>query len=507
MHARRVRQPGDNTRAVRRPTRSGSADDRRRVSSRASARASAWAPDDLRRTIAAAASAVLPGLGQLINGRFRLAKWLALPVLVLLAIVALVLGTNSPTRLIASIVSPTAMGLLLALNAVVLGWRLVAAIHAFFDGRYAGRSGRVGAAGLAIVLVAVALPHGIANAWGSAAQVAFANVFTAQAQAGPGSEVAATSQGPDRGQRLNILIVGIDKLPWRTESLTDSMMVASIDPVGETVTIVSIPRDLVRVPLGNGNLFGPKLNSLMAYADNHLEMFPGGGMRALEDAVGALLGIPIHYYAKIDFLGFVEVIDAVGGVDVDVASDFYDPKYDGLGVNPPKVYGWGLTAGPHHLNGYEALAYSRSRYAPGGSDFVRAGRQQEVLVALRDQMTSDGSLLMKVPALLAALGDLVTTDLPTDRLPELAAIVDEMGSDGIYRAVLKRPLIKTGGIDPVYGSVQVPDVPAIQEVARQLFPAPGEIPIPWPTPRPTPTPASTPASTPTSTPPPASAAP
>ena len=487
MHARRVRQPGDHARAVRRPTGSAGLDRRRRAPTRSGNSPAAYAPGDLRRTLAAAASALLPGLGQLINGRFRLARWLAVPILVLIAIVALVLGTNSPGRLIASIVSPTAMSLLLALNLVILGWRLVAVGHAFFDGRYAGRSGRVGAAGLVIVLIAVALPHTIANAWGSAAQTAFAHVFTAQAQAGPGSQVAATEPGPGSDQRLNILIVGIDKLPGRTANLTDTMMVASIDPVGETASIVSIPRDLVRVPLANGNLFGPKLNSLMAYGDNHPEMFPEGGMRALEEAIGALLGIPIHYYAKMDFFGFVKVIDAAGGIDVTVAKDFYDPKYDGLGVNPPKVYGWGLTAGRHHLNGYEALAYSRSRYAPGGSDFVRAGHQQEVLVALRDKLTSDGSLFWKLPDLLEALGDLVTTDLPTDRLPELAAIIDEMGSGGIYRAVLQRPLIKTGGIDAVYGSVQVPDVPAIQEVARGLFPPPGETPISWP--------AATPAST------------
>jgi LCP family protein required for cell wall assembly len=262
------------------------------------------------------------------------------------------------------------------------------------------------------------------------------------------------------------------------------MMVVSIDPVGESASIVSLPRDLVRVPLGDGNVFGPKLNSLMAYAERHPEDFPQGGMRALEDAIGALLGIKIHYYAKVDFYGFVKLVDAVGGVDVNVTQAFYDPEYE-FGVNPKGVQGWGVEVGPHHFDGNEALAYARSRMAIGESDFTRAARQQEVLLAIRDQVMADGSLLTNLPELLGTLGDLVTTDLPTDRLPDLAAIADEMADDAIVRAVLRKPLINTGGIDPVYGAIQVPDIAAILAVAKTLFPAPGLEPQPWPTPVPT----------------------
>ena len=75
------------------------------------------------------------------------------------------------------------------------------------------------------------------------------------------------------------------------------MIVASLDPVGHTVSMVSVPRDLVNVPLGNGDVLGPKLNSLMSYAERHPDEFPKGGVRALQDAVGALLDIDIQYYA------------------------------------------------------------------------------------------------------------------------------------------------------------------------------------------------------------------
>lgn len=435
--------------------------------------------------IAAAASAIVPGLGQLLNGRRRLARWFALPALLLVAIVILVVATRSPARLIASVVSPTAMGMLLTLNAVVLVWRLASVIHAFFDGRYPVWSGRAGAAGLAFVLVAVVVPHGIANAWGNTAQASFAQIFESDRATGPVDLVAATEQVPGADDRVNILVVGIDTVPGRTAALTDSMMVVSIDPVGATVTLVSLPRDLVRVPLEDGSVFGPKLNSLMAYADRHPDEFPRGGMRTLQDAIGALLGIEIHYYAQVDFFGFVKLIDAVGGVDIDVRKGFYDETYDGIGVNPKGVRGWGVEAGLQRFNGWEALAYARVRKPAGESDFTRAARQQEVLLALRDRVMEDGSLLMNLPALLAALGDLVTTDLPTDRLPDLAAIAEDMEPGAVVRAVIGKPLIKSGGIDPLYGSVQVPDLEAILAVSKTLFPPPGQAPLPWPTPDPT----------------------
>ncbi len=481
------------TRADRRPIRPAAGQSRRRPSARAATRvAPFWAPGDLGRLASAAASAVLPGLGQLVNHRRRLAQWFALPTLLLVAILVLTVATRSPARLFASIVSPSTMGILLTLNLVVLGWRLASVLHAFFDGRFPLRSGRAGAAGLAFLMAAVAAPHVVANAWGSTAQATFAQVFAGDRPTGPGAAVAATEHGPGHDERLNVLIVGIDKTPWRTATLTDSMMVASVDPVGETVSLVSLPRDLVRVPLGDGNVFGPKLNSLMAYADRHPKDFPEGGMRALENAVAALLGIPIHYYAQIDFFGFQKLVDAVGGVDINVTKGFYDDKYDGIGINPDGVLGWGVDAGPHHFNGWEALAYARSRFADGESDFTRAARQQEVLLALKNRIMADGSLLTNLPSLLEAFGDLVKTDLPTDRLPDLAAIADEMGPNAIVKTVLKRPLINTGGIDPVYGSIQVPDIPAIQAVAKTLFPPPGEAPQPWPTPVPTEAPVAAP---------------
>jgi anionic cell wall polymer biosynthesis LytR-Cps2A-Psr (LCP) family protein len=182
-----------------------------------------------------------------------------------------------------------------------------------------------------------------------------------------------------------------------------------------------------------------------------------------------------------DFAGFVKMIDAVGGVDLTVSHGFTDPEYDGYGF---KTKGYTITPGAHHMNGVAALAYARSRYATGESDFKRAERQQEVLVALRDKLLDGGSLVWRVPNLLTSLGDFVTTDVPIDLLPSFAAIADEMGRGGITRVVISAPLVRPGRNE--YGSIQIPNIAKIQAVAATLFTTPGVPPTPWPTPTPGP---------------------
>ncbi len=350
-------------------------------------------------------------------------------------------------------------------------------VQAFLDTRWHGPTGRAGVVGLAVLVVLVVLPHAVAYRYGTALGSTFASVFQSGA-AGVGDGPAATPRPLD--ERINVLLIGVDTLPYRTATLTDTMMVVSLDPVGRTVSMLSLPRDLINVPLGNGDDYGPKLNSLMSYADEHEAEFPDGGVQALQDAIGALLGIEIPYYARIDFYGFVEMVDTVGGVDVEVAAPIDDPEYAGFKLDKR---GWSITAGPHHLDGANALAYARSRKAAGESDFTRAGRQQQILIALRDAVTKDGSLLWELPALLETVGKRVRSNVPVSQLPELAAIVEEVEDGSIIRAVIRHPLVRSESTR--YGSSLRPDVAAIQEVAAALFPEPGGVPEPWPTPEPT----------------------
>ena len=457
MQARRTAQPVSHARRIRADT----------------------GPTDRRRLAAAFLSALLPGLGQLANGRSRLARRLLAPVLLAIGVVVIALFLSSPTRLLASMIPPSTMTALLVVNALVLLWRLFATLHAFFDRRYPSTTGRAGLIGLIVLVAAVSAPHALAHIYGSAARDTFARIFETSAGRPDGSGGTAVDPSPASGQRINILIVAIDKIPGRLATLTDTMMVVSVDPVGETVSMLSVPRDLVGVPLGNGDDFGPKLNSLMAYADRNPTEFPNGGMRTLQDAIGTLLQIRIDYYAQMDFIGFVKMIDAVGGVDIVVEHGFDDPTYDGYGLGQ---FGWKVEAGPQHFDGNNALAYARARKAGGESDFTRAARQQEILVALRDKLASAGSLLFGLPDLLEAIGEYVRTDVPTGRLPELAAVSDEMGPNAIVRAVIQPPLVKSGGRNHPLGSVQIPQIPEIRAMAAGLFTDPGTPPIPWPSP-------------------------
>ena len=428
-------------------------------------------PTDRRRLLAAIASSLLPGFGQVINGRLRSALLFGIPTLGVLVAAWLIAQSDKPTMLVARVIAPTVLGVLLVLNVVILAWRAIAVLHAFLDRRYPLRPGRLGAVGLAVLLVATALPHVLAWSYGTAAQQMFGRIFS-------GSAVRSVSSAPPPadGERLNVLLIGVDSAPGRTEALTDTMMVVSLDPLGRTVSMVSIPRDLAGVPLGNGDVFGPKLNSLMSWADRHPQDFPGGGVQALENAVGALFGIPIHYYAKVDLGGFAAMVDAVGGVDIVVKKALDDPRYPGLDGKR----GWSVQPGPHHFDGADALAYARIRKSAGESDLTRAARQQDVLVALRNRAVGAG-ILFSLPKLLDAVGATVRTDLPQDRLPQLAALAEQIGGSSTMKLVLGAPEIR--GAASRYGSIFVPVPAKVRALTKVVFGPPGADPT-WPVPAP-----------------------
>ncbi len=435
----------------------------------------------LRRIVAAPASALLPGLGQLANGRRRAALAIGLPALALLALVTLVVRGMQPVELAATLVDPAVLRTLMTVSLVILIIRLVVVLHAFFDRRYLVRPTMLEGASLVVALGIVAAPHALGQWYAQAAEQAFGQFFqgglvASERREEPQPSFATTPVGPAANQRLNVLIVGIDSRRGHNATLTDTMMLASLDRTLGTVSLISVPRDLVGVPLGNGDRFGPKLNSLYGYASRHPEEFPKGPMRTLQDAIGALLKVPVHYYAVMDFKGFVRMIDEVGGVDVHLKKPLVDPRYPGYGKQPD---GLRIEAGDQHLDGVLALAYVRSRYAVDGSDFSRARRQQEVLVSLRDKLLEGGSVFYRLPALLETLGDNVRTDLPPSMLPSLAALLDSKRGKAVSSVVIERPLVKSGNRTP-YGSVQIPRLKAIRAMAAALMPPPGTPPAEWP---------------------------
>jgi LCP family protein required for cell wall assembly len=246
----------------------------------------------------------------------------------------------------------------------------------------------------------------------------------------------------------------------------------SLDPVGETVSLVSFPRDLVDVPLPGGGRFSGKLNSLLSYARRNPAAFPGSsgdGHDVLMAAMGEMTGLDIDYYAQVDLGGFVAVVNALGGIEVNVARAFCDPTYDEYGF----TRGFSITAGRHKLNGNQALAYARVRKAAGESDFSRQARQQEILSGVRDRVVKGGFLNDPV-GFLRAMSRTVQTNIPRKLAPTLVDYARRVDRSATYRWVVSGQFIKSGYDGRGY--IVTADFAAIRERAAALFPAPGTLP-------------------------------
>ncbi|HVL54814.1 MAG TPA: LCP family protein [Vitreimonas sp.] len=403
-----------------------------------------------------------PGLGQLYAGRERAAALFALPPLVIALIVA-IQALAAPRQLAALLIDPPSALTILILILLLGAWRLVAMADAMvgMGVRDAWRRGQTGAlfAVLAVGVLAVHLP---ASYFTWAFYDAGSRIFVADdpdserrpsaapgQSADPDDEYLATplTTPPTPDSRINILLTGVDSAESRTHALTDTLMVASIDPKTGDVALVSFPRDISEFQLSDGRTFRGKINSLMTYARLHPSEFPDGPLPSLVRELGHLLGVPIHYFAAVDLAGFRRMIDVVGGVTVNNPRAIEDPRYDWL----DGTRGFWLSAGTHTLDGRTALAYVRSRQGAGDSDYTRAARQQQVLVALRSRLTSP-SMLPRLPQILDAAGQTLKTNFPSDRVGEMLELAQNVDDGGIRSVVLgppysvHPPTSETGGV-------------------------------------------------------------
>ena len=312
-------------------------------------------PTDIRRLVAALLSAVIPGLGQAVNGRFRLARWLLIPALVLVPLVIIAIQLFSPVRLAAWAINPAVLQTLLVLNVIVLVWRLIAVAQAFFDGRYPAVPGRLGFAGLVVVTLLVMAPHAYAWQVGSAADKAFARVFEG-GTLGDGGE--ASGPVPGSGERINILLVGVDTTDKRSATLTDTMMVISLDPVGKTASMVSIPRDMVFVPLGNGDDYGPKINSLLGYAERNPEISSRTGRCARCRTRSVRCSGSRSTTTRGSTSRASSTWSTRSAASTSRSRRTWTTRRT-TATGPSQVRGWSITKGRHRLDGVNALAYAR----------------------------------------------------------------------------------------------------------------------------------------------------
>ncbi|MBP7766991.1 LCP family protein [Candidatus Saccharibacteria bacterium] len=232
--------------------------------------------------------------------------------------------------------------------------------------------------------------------------------------------------------RVNILLLGRGGEGETAPDLTDTIVVASIDPVNNKVALLSIPRDLwVRSQTGESS----KINALFAnakYAATDAgkteEQAEDEGFRALKQTVTETMGIPIHYHTIIDFSGFKEAIDTLGGVDINVDKngEVYEILRD---HSTGSDYILDVEEGLQHFDGRKALFYSRSRYTSARGDFDRAERQRKVMIALKDKILTLGTFAnpAKVSGLMSSFGNHVQTNMSIKevmRLYEIASMID-----------------------------------------------------------------------------------
>jgi len=224
--------------------------------------------------------------------------------------------------------------------------------------------------------------------------------------------------------------------------------------------MLSIPRDLfVYVPMWGMS----RINR--AYGAAETNGYPGGGPALLEQTILYNLGIPIHYFGAINLLGFKQMVDAIGGVNITVTRAINDPTYvDEYGDQ----VGFYLQPRTYHMNGHPALAFARSRKGVGDSDFTRADRQQQLLTAIQEKLTA-GNLLLALPGLLDAVKNTIATDVPSGRLAELARAVQRADVSELQRVVLQPPEYMRADPFSSAGYILIPDLDAIRAIGEALL--------------------------------------
>lgn len=219
----------------------------------------------------------------------------------------------------------------------------------------------------------------------------------------------------------NILIAGIWGKWHDGSDLTDSIMLASLDGDKNTVTLLSIPRDLyIAYPVGR---WAGRINSLYDIGKRD-----DVGIRYLSDKVSEITGQAIDHYMVIDFSGFQDIIDTLGGVEIDVPTDIIDREYpnDNWGYTTFRVNKW-----PQIFDGATALKYARSRHST--SDFDRSNRQQLLIKAIKEKATDLGIITnpKKIGDIYTSLISHLDTDLSIAGMAEIALAFSDIQSDAI----------------------------------------------------------------------------
>ena len=441
---------------------------------------------------AAFLSLLFPGLGHAYAGAHaRALAWAAPAILVLSLIGGLALRMNRAELLgyvVANLGPVFVINLVLLVYraaAIVDAWRVVTFLNAF-EASSGGRLGRpriplrpLPVAGLVAVLLVMSGVH-VAVAqydlkFSGLVSCVFDDTGTATCDSGDGGDgsapgdasAAPTDDGngagvptinpsvgsalpsqattpPDLSKRFNILLIGSDQRPKDATYNTDTMIVVSVDPATKQVAMFSLPRDMVDIPIPPGpaqavfgNVYRGKINAFLRANIGRNDLWAGpksqAGYTALKSILGNLYGLDVRYYVEVTFSGFRRVVDALGGVSINVQVPVVDDNYPGDDGHKQRIY---IPAGYQHMTGAQALIYARSRH--GSNDFDRAARQQRVLISLREQ-SDPSALVPKLDELIAALKTAVHTDIPVGLLPQLLDVASGVDTKEIRSFVFAPP--------------------------------------------------------------------
>lgn len=263
--------------------------------------------------------------------------------------------------------------------------------------------------------------------------------------------------------RVNFLLLGIGG-PEQSDGpdLTDTIIVASVDPCNKEAGLLSIPRDLA-VKMSSGET--QKINAVYALTKMSAESkgkskaeAEQAGIEAIENIVEEVVGLKMNYYTMLDFTAFEQAINAVGGIDIDVKNSVYESM-----SLKGKPYGLNVKPGNQHFDGLKALAYSRCRHCDERSDFGRSERQREVIIALRRKILSLGTFgnPVKLSQLIDSFGNRVSTNLTVPdealKLYSIGQEIDETNIKSISLVDEPNVLVKSGSSSLGLGSIQVPE--------------------------------------------------
>jgi LCP family protein required for cell wall assembly len=235
---------------------------------------------------------------------------------------------------------------------------------------------------------------------------------------------------PAPSDRVTILLTGMDWLPGRTTAMNDAIMLVSFDTETGKVAMISIPRDTADFDYYWGGSAGvnTKINNFANLVSKNLIHAPDPSLTAFANEVGYLVGIKVDYYAEIDLSGFGSMVNLLPGHDVCV----YNPK----AIDDPSI-GAHIASGNVCLNGPTAILYVRSRHN-GGSDYVRAGRQQQLLLAAARKLATPSGVAA-LPGLLSLGSKLIQTNFPLNTVKNYVSVVQHLGTGDVTNCVLGPP--------------------------------------------------------------------